>query len=266
MTDSQRTGTPAGATEATWQWQQGEQVVTAASAPPSAPEPVPTAPVAEAAPGQAAPAAAALPPRDYEAELAARDVELKGLQARMESIEGASQDATAERQKMVVEMARLVNEKEAIERTRNGELVRQQQQLEEVSQATQTLTRTTQALEQKLAEAEAKATKLDVLTSEFPHLIKYAQFIPVSTSVEEVRGYCEAFQQTRESDLTEYRQMITSGYAARTATTGVPATRPAEPVGDPAQLEAHLASAMSDPRVFEESLAAAIRNYEARKP
>ena len=262
MTDSQRIGTPTGATEQAWQWQNGER--------PAAPvEPAAPAPEITAAPVEAAPPAtpeAMPPPRDYEAELGARDVELRGLQQKMESIEGASQEATAERQKMVVEMARLVNEKEAIERAKDDELSRQKQQLEEVSQATQTLAQKTQTLEQQLADATAKATKLEVLTREFPNLLKYAQFIPPSASAEEVRGYCQAFQQTRESDLTEYRQMIAGGYAARTAPAGVPATRAPEPLGDPAQLESHLQGAMGDSRMFEETLAAAIRNYEARRP
>lgn len=266
MTDSQRIGTPAGGPAATWQWQDGAQTGAAASVPvQDAQAAAPAAPV-DAAPAHAAEPAALPPAHDYEADLAAKDTELKALQQKMEGIEGASRDAQGERQKMVVEMARLVNERESIEKAKNEELTKRQEQLDEVSQATQTLAQKTMTLEQQLAEATAKATKLEVLTNEFPNLLKYAQFIPPSGNSEEVRGYCQAFQQTREADLGEYRQMIATGYAARTVPTGAPATRAPEPIGDVTQLESRLTQAMTDPRMFEEELSAAIRNYEARRP
>lgn len=256
MTDTQRIGTPAGGPETAWPegFRQQEPV----PAPEPAAEPVAEQPVA--------PATATLPPRDYEAELAAKDADLKRLETAMQGIEGASKEAQDERQKLVIEVARLVNERESIERAKDEALTRKTQELEEVSQATQTLSQKTQTLEQQLYEAQAKATKLEVVTSEFPNLLRYAQYIPASANADEVRQYCRSFEQTRDADLGEYRQMLTSGYAARATQTTVPVTRTPEPYGDATQLEERLNSVMGDHRMFEEELQAAIRNYEARRP
>lgn len=250
MTDSQR----AGFSQPETAWPEGSRQETPAAEP---------EPVAEQS---AVPPTATLPPRDYEAELAAKDVELKAMETKLSGVEGASKEAQDERQKLVIEVARLVNERESIERAKDEALTRKTQELEEVSQATQTLAQKTQTLEQQLYEAQAKATKLEIVTSEFPGLLRYAQYIPASADPDEVRSYCRSFEQTREADLGEYRQALTTGYAARATQTTVPVTRTPEPIGDATQLEARLSGAMSDHRMFEEELQAAIRNYEARRP
>lgn len=255
MTDKQRAGGSNGMPETAWPEVQQETAPVSA-----APEPAPAEPNAVST--------ATLPPRDFEAELAQKDVELKALEAKMSTVEGATKEAQDERQKMVIEVARLVNERESIEREKNEALTKKTEELAEVSQATQTLAQKTVSLEQQLQEAQAKATKLEVVTSEFPDLLRYARYIPASADPDEVRSYCRSFQETREQDLGEYRQMFNGGTpaAARIPNPQVPVTRMPEPFGDATQLEERLAGAMRDPRAFEAELEAAIRNYEARRP
>lgn len=205
--------------------------------------------------------------RDFEVELAQKDQQLKQLEKRLTDIQGASRKDQEDRQKLMTDVARLVNEREAIEKAKNEELERTTQQLEEVSQATQTLTQKTATLEQQLAEAQAKATKLEIVTSEFPNLLQYAEFIPASTSAEEVRDFCRAFEAKREADLSQYRQIISGGQAVRTVPAATPATR-MESFGDATNLEERLGTAMKSGshELFERELQAAIQNYEARRP
>ncbi len=240
-----------------WQETPPAAVVTAV---PAAPEPVVETTAAPAAAAPAAPAQETLP-RDFAAELAARDAALEEARRKMESIQGASQEAQDEKQRMVVEMARLVNEKTAIERAKNEALTAQKAELEEVSQATQTLASKTATLEQQLTEAQSEATTLRVLSQEFPNLLKYSQFIPKSTDAEEVRRYCRTFSEVRENDLGEYRQVIAGNHSVRSVPTGTPAVR-VDPLPD-GSLEDRLNAAMNsrNPQLFEEELRSAIRQF-----
>lgn len=231
-----------------------------------APDPVP---VAEPPPAPEPPPVV-VPSRDFEAELAQKDRELKTMETKLSSIEGASKEAQDERQRMVVEVAKLINEREAIEQAKETQLQQKNAELEQVSQATQTLNQKTQTLEQQLQERDralaaekAKSTKLEVLTQEFPNLLRYAQFIPASSDPAEVRGHCLAFQQARESDLSDYRQVVSG--AVRPVPTGTPVTRMPDSGSDAEQLEQRLTNAMGDQSMFEAELQAAIANYRARQ-
>lgn len=213
-----------------------------------------------------APAAPAAPSREYESELAAKDIEIKKLETAMAKIEGASKDAQDERLKLIAEVAKLINERDDIVKAKDQALESKQQELAEVSKATQDLSQKTLTLEQQLAAEKAKATKLEVLTAEYPHLIRYAKYIVSSSDPDDVRRECRAFEQARESDLSEYRQVLSGGQAMRTVPTGTPVTRVESSIDDTEQLEERLASIMNEsPSVFQAELDAIIRNYNARR-
>lgn len=215
----------------------------------------------QAAPPEPLPAVE--PERDYSAELAQKDLELKAMEERMATMEGASKE---ENEKFLLEIARMVNERNAIEAAQKAELLSKQEALDEVSQATQSLVSKTKTLEQQLADAQAEATTLRVLSQEFPNLLRYSQFIPKSANAEEVRGYCSLFEKARETDLGEYRQLVSGGNVVRTAPVGAPATRVAEPFADVTQLEDRLFdAALNNRSLFEAELQAAVRQLGLQK-
>lgn len=210
--------------------------------------------------------AAAPPTREYESELAAKDLEIKRLGDLVAKVEGASKDAQDERLKLIAEVAKLINERENLVAAKDQALDAKRQELEEVSKATQDLSQKTLTLEQQLAAETAKSTKLEVLTQEFPHLIRYSKYIVSSSDPEEVRRECRMFDQEREKDLTEYRQVLSGGQAMRTVPTGTPATRIESNIDDTEQIEERLQSMMGEPpSVFQAELDAIIRNYNARR-
>lgn len=213
------------------------------------------------------------PPRDYESELAYKDQQLTEMATKMNAIQGSSKKAQTEREEMMVEMARVMNQRDAIIREKDDALEKKSADLAEVSQATQTLNQKTQDLEGKLSELEqalqnerAKNVKLDIITQEFPHLLRYAEYIPSSVDAGEVRGYCIKFQSAREADLSDYRQIVAGGQMVRTVPTGQPAVRP-DYTGDATRLEERFQSLdpLKDRALYEQELKAAILNFGSQR-
>jgi len=230
----------------------------------TAPEPEPQAPAAPAP--VAEPPQVKVPARDFEAELAVKDKALEDLQVKINAVQGATKEHQKERQQLMTEVTRLINERQEIESAKNAEIEEKTGQLEEASKATQALSQKTQTLEQELQSERAKATKLEVLVNEFPDLLGFSHLIPASADAAEVRGYCQQLNQAVEAKLTDYRQKLGVAGSMRTVPTGTPATRPMD-FTDATQLEQRLQEAMGkSPEIFQEEIRAAIANLEARRP
>lgn len=185
---------------------------------------------------------------DYDAELATRDAAIKKLTQDWLDAKNSSHLSKEETQKAQFALAQAVREREQIVAQKERQLAETAEQLETVSQATQTLSEAKTQLESELAQKAAKATKLEILTEEFPELLRYAKLIPASSDADEVRAACQALKEARTQDLESQRIAAVTGVNA-----GLP-TNPqrTEPTTmSEAEVRNYLREASADPKEYE---------------
>jgi myosin heavy subunit len=142
---------------------------------------------------------------ELDVKLAQKDEEIRRLTDEQRKAKNERHLTQDELQKAQVALAKAVNEREAIIAEQHRVLTETKGQLKDMSQATQTLSEQQTAIASELDAQKAKATKLEVLTEEFPELLRYAKLIPVSTDPDVVRAACQALQDARTQDLEAHR-------------------------------------------------------------
>lgn len=189
------------------------------------------------------------PGRDIDAELSAKDLEIKRLSEAWLESKNSHHMTRDEINKARVALAEAVQERERLVADKDKQLQETQDQLEVVSQATQTLTKEKTELTSELEQQAAKATKLEILTEEFPELLRYAKLIPASRDPEMVRAACQALAEARKQDLEAQRIGAVTGNPLN-ALPSTP-TRVEAQLNDPEQMRSYLAEAKNNPQEYE---------------
>lgn len=208
--------------------------------------------------------AAVDPSRDYDAELAIKDAEIKRLSDAWVESKNSHHMTKDEINRARVALAEAVQERERLVAAKDQALAETQEQLETVSQATQVLSKEKQALTSELETQAAKATKLEVLTEEYPELLRYARLIPASRDPEVVRAACAALQEARQLDMEAQRMAAVTGNPMN-ALPSTPATRVDTTLSDPERMRTFLAEAMGDPKEYERRRQLLLDQLEAAK-
>lgn len=195
------------------------------------------------------PRASQADPRDYDLELAAKDAEIKRLNDAWLETKNSHHLTRDEIKRAQVSLAEAVQEREAIVAAKDRALTEMTEQLETVSQATQTLTKERTELSGELEQARAKATKLEVLTEEFPELLRYSKLIPASGDPDVVREACRALSDARRQDLEAQRINAITGNPM----TAMPsaAARVDVSLTDPERMRSYLEEAKGNPQEYE---------------
>lgn len=209
-------------------------------------EPV-TPPPADPAPAK--PPVAPTPERDYDVEIAQKDAQIKQLTDDFLASKNSQHMSQAEIRKAQVALAEAIQERNKIEEAKEKELAAITEQLETVSQATQVLSKEKSDLTTELETQAAKAVKLEILTEEFPELLRYARSIQPSRDPEAVRAACRELAAARVADLEAQRIGAVTGNGM----TQVPAnpTRVEPVLTDPSKIRDYLSEAMHDPKEYE---------------
>lgn len=220
-------------------------------------------------PEPAAPRPPAGDERDYNLELAAKDAEIKRLNEAWLETKNSHHLTRDEIKRAQVALAEAVQEREAIVAAKDRALTEAQEQLETVSQATQTLTKERTELSGELEQARAKATKLEILTEEFPELLRYSKLIPASGDPDVVREACRALSDARRQDLESQRINAITGNPM----TAMPsaAARVDVSLTDPERMRSYLEEAKGNPQEYErrrqlllDQFSAAVARNESR--
>jgi chromosome segregation ATPase len=186
--------------------------------------------------------------RDFEGELTQSQQRIDSLTNEIEMLRQTGKLSEESLQRLSVTLAEEVKRRSQIQSEYDAYRAKTDAELEQVSLATRTLAEEKQTLEQRAAQAEAKATKLEVIVSEFPDLLGYAELIPASVDPEVVRGACRKLQEARQRDLETVRSQAVSNRFFQMSSS--PArTEPA--VADPEALGRYLREAMDDPVEFQ---------------
>ena len=221
------------------------------------PEPV-EVPAAQETP-QAEPAKTT-PSRDYDAELAAKDLEIRKITTDWQTAKNTAHLTQEENTKAQVALAKAVQERERLVAEKDAKLAKAQEELEMVSQATQTLSKERTDLSNELETADARATKYQILAEEFPDLLRYSKLIPASRDAAVVRAACTDLMEARGKDLEAQRIG---------AVTNPLTSLPTQPLRtDPAiettdQAHNYLRQAMSDPKEYERRRQLLLERYNA---
>lgn len=189
------------------------------------------------------------PRRDYDLELAAKDAEIKRLNEAWLSTKNDHHLTRDEIKRAQVALAEAVQEREAIVSAKDRELTQVSEQLETVSQATQTLTKERTELSTELEQARAKATKLEILTDEFPELLRYSKLIPASSDPETVRAACKALSEARRQDMEAQRISAITGNPMNAMPAA--ASRVDVSLNDPERMRSYLEEAKGNPQEYE---------------
>lgn len=187
--------------------------------------------------------------RDYDLELAAKDAEIKRLNEAWLDTKNSHHLTRDEIKRAQVALAEAVQEREAIVAAKDKALTEVTEQLETVSQATQTLSKERTELSSELETARAKATKLEVLTEEFPELLRYSKLIPASSNPDTVRAACQALADARRQDLEAQRINAITGNPVTAMPSAAP--RVEASVTDPERMRTYLEEAKGNPQEYE---------------
>lgn len=204
---------------------------------------------APADPVLAVPTAKETTSRDYDAELASKDLAIKKLTEDWQTAKNSHHMSQAEIRNAQVALANAVQERQRIEQEKDQQLAKLGEEFETVSQATQTLAQEKTDLSSKLSDAAARATKLEVITEEFPELLRYAKLIPASEDAATVRAACQALAEARTNDLEAQRISAITGNPATQLSSQPARTEPT--FADQKQLREHLLEAKNDPQEYE---------------
>ena len=187
--------------------------------------------------------------RDYDLELAAKDAEIKRLNEAWLATKNDHHLTRDEIKRAQVALAEAVQEREAIVSAKDRTLSQVTEQLETVSQATQTLTKERTELSGELEQARAKATKLEILTEEFPELLRYSKLIPASSDAEMVRAACRALSDARRQDLEAQRISAVTGNPMNAMPSAPPRVDVA--LNDPERMRSFLEEAKGNAQEYE---------------
>lgn len=187
--------------------------------------------------------------RDYDLELAAKDAEIKRLNEAWLDSKNSHHMTRDEIKRAQVSLAEAVQEREAIVAAKDRALSEITEQLETVSQATQTLTKERTELSGELEQARAKATKLEILTEEFPELLRYSKLIPASSDPETIRLSCRALSEARRQDMEAQRISAITGNPMNAMPSA--AARVDVNLTDPEKMRSFLEEVKGNPQEYE---------------
>ncbi len=225
-------------------------------------------PEAEAKPAEAA-ATTDSSARDYDAELKARDATVADLNRKISEVQGQSKTAHAEREKLMLEIAEHLKEKGEISKERDEALAKQSETLETMSKATRVVSDEKDDLAAKLAAAQEQLdnqnkliAKQNILTSEFPHLLRYADMITPGDE-ESVRKQCQKLAEIREADLTQQKAILGGGVTNSPG--AAPIVRPMADGDEESLKKALAAAAAKGPTEFEAEVQRQIEAYNSTR-
>lgn len=185
----------------------------------------------------------------YDTDLASKDAEIKRLTEEFQAAKSERHLTQGEINAAREALNRAVLEREQIVSEKEAELKRVENQLREVSEATQTALTEKEKLLADYEAAVAKNVKLEVISAEFPDLIGYAKWIQPNKDPEAVRAACRELQATRQADLEAARMNAVTTNPVTTLTSQ-PARQ--EPGLETSQdIRAYLTSAKDDPKEYE---------------
>jgi len=199
----------------------------------------------------------------YDAELAAKDVEIKRLSDAWLAEKNSTTMTKADVQRAQEALATAVRQRTEIEQQKDQLIKETQEKLETVSQATQTLSTENTELTTKFETAEAKATKLEILTEEFPELLRYAKLIPANRDAEVVRTACKALAEARQQDLEAQR--IGAVTNNQVTSLGSNASRVEAQITDTDKMREYLNGANKNPQEYEKRRQILLDQYEAAR-
>lgn len=195
---------------------------------------------------------------DFDAKLLAKDNEIAKLKEDWLADKNSQHLTKEDVRKSQEALATAVKERSKIEKDKDAIIKETQEKLETVSQATQTLSTEKTELTEKYELSEAKATKLEVLTDEFPELLGYAKLIPANKDAEVVRAACKALAEARKADLEAQRIGAVTG-----ASNPSGAQRVVEsPITDPVKMREYLDGAKRDPKEYEKRRQILLDSYD----
>lgn len=199
--------------------------------------------------------------RDYDAELAQKDLEIKEVTEKWQAAKNDHHLTKGEIQKARSIMAEAVAERDRIVAEKEAALESTQKELETQSQATQTLSKEKTELNGELELAAAKATKLEILTEEFPELLRYAKLINPSRDPEAVREACRVLAEARKQDLESLRINAVTGNNISQLSSN--ATRNEPRLADTTQMREYLVDAKTDAKEYERRRQTLIDQFNA---
>ena len=197
--------------------------------------------------------------RDYPAELAAKDLEIQKIKDQWETSKNDHHLSVDETRKAQLALAQAVTERENLAKESEAALKKASDELAKVSQATQTLNQERTDLSSQLETSEATRVKLEVLTEEFPELLRYSKLIPANRDAEAVRQACKNLQDARQADLEAQR--IDSVHNVNTFRTA-PVSKEARVLQNPEEIRAYLAEAAT-PQEYEQRRTLLLDNIAA---
>lgn len=190
----------------------------------------------------------AVPGRDFERELSESHDRITSLTNELESLQQSGRLTEESLHRLSVALSEEVKRRSEIQAAFEAYKQQVTAELAQASQATQVLASEKQDLEVRAANAEAKATKLEVLVAEFPDLLGYADLIPASTDPAVVRAACQRLQEARTRDLETVRAQAITG---RMYQVGASPARQEVTLADPQSLGKWLREAMDNPAEFQ---------------
>jgi hypothetical protein len=196
---------------------------------------------------------------NFDAKIAAKDAEIKRLNEAWLADKNSQHMTKEDVRRSQEALATAVRERSQIEKDKDIIIKETQDKLDTVSQATQTLSTEKTELTEKYELSEAKATKLEVLTEEFPELLRYAKLIPASKDAEVVREACKTLSEARKADLEAQRIGAVTG-----ASNPSGAQRAVEsPITDPVKMREYLDGAKKDPKEYEKRRQVLLDSYDS---
>lgn len=186
---------------------------------------------------------------DIDAMLAAKDAEIKRLTSEFQAAKNERHLTKGEITAAQVALAEAVKERERLVSEKDAALAKATEELQTVSEATQTLSEANAKLAAEYEASLAKATKLEVMTEEFPELLRYSKLIVAHKDPDVVRAACLELAAARQADMEAARLSAVTG----SPITGLP-TQPQrnEPtLTDSGSIRNYLAEARNDPKEYE---------------
>lgn len=226
--------------------------------------------------------APATPSVDYAAEFTkkANEVEAQAkvitdLRAQINTIEGTSEEARAERARLTIQAAELTTKQEGLLKELDDARRLRDEAVEKISRATEAAEKRNSDLEARLAEAEKRLSEYDekikqqelialrdrIVNAEFAHLRRFASYLPLGTTEAEIRANLTKFDQDAYSPTMADAKLVLSG-GVHAAVSHETVVRAETPLDDPDALRAALDKAQKEGK-FEEVKALVIAAHEA---
>lgn len=156
-----------------------------------------------------------------------KDNEINRLKTELDTKKDTTQADKDERANLQIELGKQINERNAMAKERDDALTAKASVAEESTKATRALQKDLKEAQDKIDAFEAEReslkatnTKLTVLTSEFPNLVRFSRWIEASADAEVVRASARDFEKTREADLEDFAKL--TGTTSLTKAVGTP--------------------------------------------